>query len=243
MNMWCVFRRSFDDPYTADPTFWEEIITFEMPRRGHNGGNIHFGTDGYLYLSVGDGGSTGSGASGGGSGGDADNNGQRLDVTLGKILRLDVSGPAPYTIPADNPFVPQFGARGEIWAYGLRNPWRWSFDRLTGDMYVGDVGEVDWEEINFTPAGVAGTNYGWRLLEGPDCYEPVIDCDPTTSPMSPFSLIATIKICAASSAVSSTGAMKSLPSTGTICTLTLADLPTRNFGRSPKPTRVGCQSP
>jgi glucose/arabinose dehydrogenase len=172
------FRRSFDDPYTADPTFWEEIITFEMPRRGHNGGNIHFGTDGYLYLSVGDGGSTGSGASGGGSGGDADNNGQRLDVTLGKILRLDVSGPAPYTIPADNPFVQQFGARGEIWAYGLRNPWRWSFDRLTGDMYVGDVGEVDWEEINYTPAGVAGANYGWRLLEGPDCYEPIVDCDP-----------------------------------------------------------------
>lgn len=172
------FRRSFDDPYTADPTFWEEIITFEMPRRGHNGGNIHFGTNGYLYISVGDGGSTGSGATGGGSGGDADNYGQRLDVTLGKILRIDVSGPAPYTIPADNPFVQQFGARGEIWAYGLRNPWRWSFDKLTGDMYIGDVGELDWEEINFTPQGEAGTNYGWRLMEGPMCYEPVADCDP-----------------------------------------------------------------
>lgn len=181
------FKRSDNDPYLADTDFWEEIITFEMPRRGHNGGNIFFGDDGYLYVSVGDGGSTGSGAPGGGSGGDADNNAQSLDRLLGKIHRLDVSGPAPYAIPPDNPFIDVPDARPEIFAYGFRNPWRWSFDKLTGDMYIGDVGEVDWEEVNFAPADeAAGLNYGWRLLEGSNCYEPVEGCDPdgiTTLPI------------------------------------------------------------
>lgn len=172
------FRRSFDNPYVADPDWFEVILTIQETRRGHNGGAMFFGQDGYLYVSTGDGGSTGSGATGGGSGGDADNNAQNLGVLFGKVLRLDVSGDAPYAIPADNPFVGVEGARGEIWSYGWRNPWRWSFDRQTGDMYIGDVGELDWEEISFNPAGVGGLNFGWRLLEGPMCYEPVNECDP-----------------------------------------------------------------
>lgn len=172
------FRRSFDDPYLADPDWFEPILTIEETRRGHNGGAMFFGQDGYLYVSTGDGGSTGNGQTGGGSGGDVDNNAQNLGVLLGKVLRLDVSGAAPYAIPSDNPFVGVKGAREEIWSYGWRNPWRWSFDRQTGDMYIGDVGERDWEEISLNPAGVGGLNFGWRLLEGPMCYEPVNECDP-----------------------------------------------------------------
>lgn len=173
------FRRSADDPYVADTDWWELILTVEMPRRGHNGSSLFFGQDGYLYVSIGDGGSTGNGSPGGGSNGDADNFAQSLDTHLGKVLRIDVSGDAPYSIPPDNPFVEVAGAMPEIWSYGFRNPWRWSFDRLTGDMYVSDVGEVDWEEINFEPADhPGGANYGWRLLEGPMCYEPTEDCDP-----------------------------------------------------------------
>lgn len=179
------FRRSFDDPYIAEPNWWEEVLTLEMPRRGHNGGAMYFGADGYLYVTVGDGGSTGTGTPGGGSNGDADNLAQNLGVLLGKMMRLDVSGAAPYAVPADNPFVGVEGARPEIWSYGFRNPWRWSFDRATGDIFLGDVGEVDWEEINHEPAGEGGRNYGWRLLEGPMCYEPVTNCDPGASTVLP----------------------------------------------------------
>ena len=172
------FKRSDDDPYKADLDWWSEVLTIPMIRRGHNGGKIAFGQDGYLYVSVGDGGATGTGAPGGGSGGDIDNNAQNTGVLLGSILRLDVEGDAPYGIPDDNPFVDDENARDEIWAYGLRNPWRWSFDRLTGDLYVGDVGEVDWEEISMMEADESAVNFGWRLLEGSNCYEPVVDCDP-----------------------------------------------------------------
>ncbi len=180
------FRRSADDPYTADIAWSEEILTIEMPRRGHNGGSVFFGQDGMLYVSTGDGGSTGNGSQGGGSNGDADNFAQSLDTHLGKMLRLDVSGPAPYTVPTDNPFIDVEGALPEIWSYGFRNPWRWSFDRLTGDLFISDVGEVDWEEVNFEPADhPGGGNYGWRLLEGPMCYEPVLECDPDNQTILP----------------------------------------------------------
>jgi hypothetical protein len=173
------FKRDENNPYKADTEQNSVLLTFEMPRRGHNAGALAFGPDGYLYLSVGDGGATGSGATGGGSGGDSDNNAQNLNTILGKILRLDVHGLDPYTIPPTNPFVGVPDTREEIWAYGFRNPWRWSFDRLTGDKYIGDVGEVDWEEVSFEPAeSQGGLNFGWRLMEGTHCYEPIIDCNP-----------------------------------------------------------------
>lgn len=181
------FRRSADDPYRADTDWSQEILTIEMPRRGHNGSAMFFGQDGYLYVSTGDGGATGNGTPGGGSNGDADNFAQSLDTHLGKMLRIDVSEDLPYAIPPDNPFVGVMGALPEIWSYGFRNPWRWSFDRMTGDMYITDVGEVNWEEINFEPANhPGGGNYGWRLLEGPMCYEPTEDCDPNNQTILPI---------------------------------------------------------
>ncbi len=132
------------------------ILVVAQPFSNHNGGDLAFGPDGYLYIPLGD----------GGSGGDPLDNSQNLDSLLGKILRLDVDGGFPYAIPPDNPFVGLPGA-DEIWAYGYRNPWRFSFDRLTGDMYIGDVGQNDREEIDFEPAGSAGGgNYGWRCYEG-----------------------------------------------------------------------------
>ncbi len=181
------FRRSMTDPYMADPDWWEEILFVPMIRRGHNAGAMFFGDDGMLYVSIGDGGSTGTGAPGGNSNGDADNNAQNLNTLLGKILRIDVSGEAPYSIPPDNPFVNDQNARPEVWSYGFRNPWRWSFDRATGDMFIGDVGEVDWEEISHEPGNhPGGANYGWRLLEGPECYNPVDDCDPENETVLPI---------------------------------------------------------
>lgn len=172
-----------EDHTEADPTTWFEVLELVQPARGHNGGQLHFGPlDGYLYLSTGDGGGTGTGETGGGSGGDDHGpigNGQNLQTLLGKMLRIEVHGLAPYTIPESNPFVGNDEALDEIWAYGFRNPWRWSFDRLTGDKFIGDVGEVDWEEINMESAdSEGGLNFGWRLMEGPMCYEPIVDCDP-----------------------------------------------------------------
>ena len=158
------------DPNIADPN--SEQILLVIPHSSasnHNGGQLAFGPDGFLYAAVGD----------GGGGGDPFENGQNLSTLLGKLLRVDVNvNTAPfYQIPPTNPFVS--GGPGtcgvgfpgspcdEIWAFGLRNPWRFSFDRLTGDLYIGDVGQVSWEEINFQPAGVAGgRNYGWDVLEG-----------------------------------------------------------------------------
>jgi glucose/arabinose dehydrogenase len=120
---------------------------------------LAFGPDGYLYLGVGD---------GGGEQGDLDNNAQNLSLHLGKILRLDVNAPnALYAVPPDNPFVGVVGAAAEVWALGLRNPWRFSFDRLTGDLYIGDVGWGNWEEVNFVAAGSGGgANFGWPIFEG-----------------------------------------------------------------------------
>ncbi len=133
------------------------VLTQTQPYSNHNGGDIKFGPDGYLYIALGD----------GGAGGDPHGNGQNLDTLLGKLLRIDPSGGAPYAIPPDNPFVDDPNAKGEIWAYGLRNPWRFSFDSGTGDLLIGDVGQNDWEEIDWAPGNSkGGENYGWSQMEG-----------------------------------------------------------------------------
>jgi len=136
------------------------LLRIDQPYANHNGGALAFGPDGYLYIGTGD----------GGSGGDPHGNGQRLDTLLGKILRIDVDTGEPYVIPQDNPFADS-GGQPEIWLYGLRNPWRIAFDRTTGDLFIGDVGQSQWEEINFLPANSTGTiNYGWNLREGAHDY-------------------------------------------------------------------------
>lgn len=133
------------------------VITQTQPYPNHNGGDIKFGPDGYLYIALGD----------GGSGGDPHGNGQNLDTLLGKVLRIDPRGGKPYAIPSDNPFVGDPKAKDEIWAYGLRNPWRFSFDARTGDLLIGDVGQSAWEEIDWAPAASkGGENYGWSQMEG-----------------------------------------------------------------------------
>lgn len=147
------------NPDRVDRLTQEILLQFPQPFANHNGGWIGFGPDGFLYLASGD----------GGSGNDPQDNGQRLNTLLGKILRLDVSGTTAVG-PASNPFRNTANARGEIWALGLRNPWRASFDRQTGDLWMGDVGQARREEINFQPAGSAGgQNYGWRRFEGTLC--------------------------------------------------------------------------
>jgi glucose/arabinose dehydrogenase len=155
------FRVSASDPNRADPASGERVLELEHVANNHNGGMIGFGPDGYLYIGVGD----------GGGAGDPGNRAQNLGVLFGKLLRIDVDT-LPYRIPADNPFVGQAG-RDEIWAYGLRNPWRWSFDRMTGDLFIGDVGQNRREEIDVQPAASSGgENYGWRVMEGSLCFNP-----------------------------------------------------------------------
>ncbi len=159
------------NPNVADPQSAQILLTIPQPFSNHNGGQLQFGPDGYLYIGTGD----------GGSGGDPQNNGQSLGTLLGKILRIDVDRSSLYAIPPDNPFVRRNGAKREIWAFGLRNPWRFSFDRLTGDMFIGDVGQASWEEIDFQQANSrGGENYGWRLMEGKHCFNPSTNCDPGT---------------------------------------------------------------
>ncbi|HEX9681960.1 MAG TPA: PQQ-dependent sugar dehydrogenase [Acidimicrobiales bacterium] len=144
----------------AVPASRRNVLAADQPFSNHNGGKITFGPDGYLYVALGD----------GGSGGDPGDRAQSLDTVLGKLLRIDPatpSGSLGYTIPADNPFVGQPGARGEIWAYGLRNPFKFSFDSATGDLWIGDVGQSRREEIDYAPApGGKGANYGWNRWEG-----------------------------------------------------------------------------
>ena len=144
----------------ADANSARRVLFINQPYSNHNGGNLAFGPDGYLYIGMGDGGSQG----------DPNGNGQNLGVLLAKMLRIDPrpsGGDSPYKVPSDNPFVGKAGARAEIWAYGLRNPWRYSFDRQTGDLWIGDVGGSDREEIDFQRAGSnGGQNYGWNLTEG-----------------------------------------------------------------------------
>ncbi|MEV7006423.1 PQQ-dependent sugar dehydrogenase [Streptosporangium sp. NPDC051022] len=132
-----------------------DVLFQRQPYANHNGGQLAFGPDGHLYVAFGD----------GGSGGDPDGNGQNTGTWLGKILRIDPRG-TPYRVPDGNPFAGRQGARPEIWAYGLRNPWRFSFDRKTGDMWIGDVGQDSWEEVDFAPRGKGGQNYGWNRREG-----------------------------------------------------------------------------
>jgi glucose/arabinose dehydrogenase len=158
------YHESAGDPNVADPASEEIVLTVSQPFANHNGGQLAFGPDGYLYIGMGD----------GGSGGDPQNNGQSPGALLGKLLRIDVeSGAVPYTVPPDNPFVGEAGFRPEIWALGLRNPWRFSFDRVTGDLYIGDVGQGTFEEIDFQAAGdLIGRNYGWNIMEGESCYPP-----------------------------------------------------------------------
>jgi len=148
------------------------ILTVAQPFANHNGGMIAFGPDNYLYIGLGD----------GGSGGDPGNRAQNPAELLGKLLRIDVSqaAPVPYGIPPDNPFVGQMGAQGEIWSIGLRNPWRYSFDRQSGDLYIADVGQGAREEVNVsTSAGGAGrgANYGWKIMEGTLCFFPSSGCN------------------------------------------------------------------
>jgi glucose/arabinose dehydrogenase len=144
------------------------LLDIEDPFSNHNGGMLAFGPDGYLYIGIGDGGSED----------DPQGNGQNLNTLLGKMLRIDVDAGSPYRVPADNPFVGQPNSKPEIWAYGLRNPWRFSFDRSTGDLYIGDVGGTAREEVDFQRANSAGgENYGWRNREGTICRPGESDCD------------------------------------------------------------------
>ena len=144
------------DPHLANPSSEVNLLRVNQPFPNHNGGTLLFGPDGYFYAGLGD----------GGSAGDPMGNGQKTTTLLGKILRLDVDSAEPYAIPADNPFG------NEIWAYGLRNPWRISFDELTGDLFIGDVGQGTWEEIDYLPAGsLGGENFGWDFREGAHEYD------------------------------------------------------------------------
>ncbi|HEY7393339.1 MAG TPA: PQQ-dependent sugar dehydrogenase, partial [Gemmatimonadaceae bacterium] len=149
------------NPDVADAASSTLIIGIAHPTfANHNGGLLMFGPDGMLYMGTGD----------GGSGGDPNGNGQNRNALLGKLLRLDVNGALPYVVPPNNPFVGQSGARGEIWAMGLRNPWRYAFDRQAGLLYIADVGQDNREEVDVVSAATGGQNYGWNIMEGTGCY-------------------------------------------------------------------------
>jgi glucose/arabinose dehydrogenase len=151
-----------------------QLLAIAQPYANHNGGNMAFGPDGYLYIGLGD----------GGSGGDPEERAQNLDSWLGKLLRIDVNGTSAgkaYRVPSTNPYVGRTGI-DEIWASGLRNPWRWSFDRRTGDLWIGDVGQGAWEEVDRSTAASGGgraRNYGWDVMEGRHCFEPATGCSKT----------------------------------------------------------------
>jgi glucose/arabinose dehydrogenase len=167
------YHVSATDPDVADPASERVLLTIDQPYANHNGGMLAFGPDGMLYVGMGD----------GGSGGDPQGNGQRLDTRLGKLLRIDPfdsTRGSPYAIPPGNPFAARTSAEPEIWAYGLRNQWRFSFDSATGDLWIGDVGQNLWEEIDHAAAGTgAGANYGWNRMEGRHCYQATSGCDET----------------------------------------------------------------
>ena len=164
-----VSRFSSVDADIGDADSEAVLLRVDQPAPNHNGGQLAFGPDGYLYIGLGD----------GGGGGDSHGNSQKPDTLLAKLLRIDVDGGDPYAIPPGNPFVNQRGTRPEIWATGLRNPWRFSFDRTTGDLYIGDVGQGDYEEVDFQPAASkGGENYGWVIMEGTHCFRQQ-ECDQT----------------------------------------------------------------
>ncbi len=150
-----------EDPDRADPASATPILSVEQPQGNHNGGHILFGPDGMLYIAMGD----------GGGGGDPGNHGQNSGTLLGALLRIDVDGGEPYVIPPDNPFVDDPDSRDEIWATGLRNPWRIAFDEVDGVLYLADVGQNRWEEVNAEPADEPGLNYGWNVMEGFECFQ------------------------------------------------------------------------
>jgi len=157
------FRVDASTPDVADPASERVLMTIGQPYANHNGGALAFGRDGMLYIGMGD----------GGSGGDPQGNGQRLDTLLGKILRIDVGLPgaaAPYAVPPDNPYATATNARPEIWLSGLRNPWRIRFDAPTGDLWIGDVGQDRWEEIDVIRSGTGGQDLGWNIMEGTHCF-------------------------------------------------------------------------
>ena len=158
------------NPDLAEPDSIVTLLTISQPFANHNGGMLAFGpNDGYLYIGMGDGGSSG----------DPVNRAQDDGEFLGKMLRIDVDNGSPYAVPSDNPSAGPGDPLDEIWAKGLRNPWRFSFDRMTGDLYIGDVGQNVYEEIDFQPAtSFGGENYGWRLMEGNNCFNPPVNCDP-----------------------------------------------------------------
>lgn len=158
------YHVSSNDPNLADPNSGQVLLFFDQPFDNHKGGQIVFGKDGFLYIATGD----------GGSGGDPQGNGQKLSTLLGKMLRIDINSGAPYTIPPDNPFVGVGGARGEIWAYGFRNPWRFSSDMKTKRIFIGDVGQGNWEEVDILSKG---GNFGWNIMEGNHCYPPGANCN------------------------------------------------------------------
>jgi glucose/arabinose dehydrogenase len=166
------------DPDRADPDTAVVVLTIAQPYSNHNGGLLKFGPDGYLYIGMGD----------GGSAGDPQGHAQNPNSLLGKMLRIDVAT-LPYAIPPTNPFVGPGPPRDEIWALGLRNPWRFSFDRQTGDLYIADVGQNAFEEVDFQPAGSrGGENYGWNILEGAQCFSPTVGCrrDGLTMPVATY---------------------------------------------------------
>lgn len=160
------------DPDSADEATADTVLEIAHPGQdNHNGGQLQFGPDDMLWIGTGD----------GGGGGDPDENGQNKHALLGKLLRLDVSGTSGYTIPVDNPGASDTSFAPEVWSYGLRNPWRFSFDRATGDLYIADVGQNAWEEVDVAPTAVQrgrGSNYGWNIMEGKHCYP----SDPCTNP-------------------------------------------------------------
>ena len=176
------YRLDPNDADRLDPSSATTILTVDQPFANHNGGAVGFGADGYLHIALGD----------GGSGGDPLESGEHLDTLLGKILRLDVDSPgvggAAYAIPPGNPFANVSGARPEIWETGLRNPWRFAFDRATGDLWIGDVGQGAWEEVDVAPAGVGGLDFGWDRMEGAHCFEPETGCptDGLTLPVTEY---------------------------------------------------------
>ncbi len=155
------------DPDRALPGSALRILRVAQPFTNHNGGWLGFGADGHLYVPLGDGGSVG----------DPGNRAQNGQELLGKILRLDVDGGTPYAIPADNPFIGDPNVLDEIYAIGMRNPWRCDFDSLTGDLWIGDVGQTAWESVDLLPAGQGGRNFGWRIMEGAHCYDPPTGCN------------------------------------------------------------------
>ncbi len=167
-----------DNPDQVDPASATVLLQVRQPFPNHNGGHLAFGPDGYLYVALGD----------GGSGGDPNGNGQNPQALLGKILRLDVDAGDPYGIPADNPYLNNPDLAPEVWAWGLRNPWRYSFDRATGDLYIADVGQNLWEEVNFQSAdSPGGENYGWNIMEATHPYSGAPIADSLVLPFTEYS--------------------------------------------------------